>query len=109
MLAFSLHMLRAFGFEDFRLYLATRPEKSVGDESGGKRPLPPCRPRSRRPASPTKWTKAAGPFYGPKIDIKINDALGREWQCSTIQFDFNLPERFGMTYTAQDGTDQQPI
>lgn len=69
-----------------------------------------CRPAGRdgeeRP--PYEVDEGGGAFYGPKIDIKINDALGREWQCSTIQFDFNLPERFGMTYTAQDGTDQQP-
>ncbi|NLZ44704.1 MAG: threonine--tRNA ligase, partial [Clostridia bacterium] len=107
-LAFSLHILRAFGFEDFRLYLATRPEKSVGDDQRWEAATAALRAAVEKTGLPYEVDEGGGAFYGPKIDIKISDALGREWQCSTIQFDFNLPERFGMTYTAQDGTDQQP-
>jgi threonyl-tRNA synthetase len=107
-LAFSLHILRSFGFEDFRLYLATRPEKSVGDDERWEAATTALRAAMEKTGLPYEVDEGGGAFYGPKIDIKISDALGREWQCSTIQFDFNLPERFGMTYTAQDGTDQQP-
>ncbi len=107
-LAFSLHILRSFGFEDFRLYLATRPENSVGDEERWEAATAALQAAVEKTGLPYEVDEGGGAFYGPKIDIKISDALGREWQCSTIQFDFNLPERFGLTYTAQDGTDQQP-
>lgn len=107
-LAFSLHILRSFGFEDFRLYLATRPEKSVGDEERWEAATAALRAAMEKSGLPYEVDEGGGAFYGPKIDIKISDALGREWQCSTIQFDFNLPERFGMTYKGQDSADHQP-
>src|SRR5690554_4814740 len=107
-LAFSLHILRSFGFEDLRLYLATRPEKSVGDDQRWEAATAALRDAVEKTGLPYEVDEGGGAFYGPKIDIKISDALGREWQCSTIQFDFNNPERFDMTYKGRDSTDRQP-
>ncbi|MFN2269727.1 MAG: threonine--tRNA ligase [Anaerolineae bacterium] len=105
---FSLNMLKAFGFQDFAIYLATRPEKYVGiperwdqGEKALKRALD-------AHGLPYKMDEGGGAFYGPKIDIKVKDALGREWQTSTIQFDFNLPARFEMTYIGEDGLEHEP-
>jgi threonyl-tRNA synthetase len=105
---FSLNMLKAFGFQDFAIYLATRPEKYVGiperwdqGEKALKRALD-------AQGLPYKMDEGGGAFYGPKIDIKVKDALGREWQTSTIQFDFNLPARFEMTYIGEDGLEHEP-
>ncbi len=108
-LDFTFFVLRTFGFTEFEVYLSTRPEKAVG--------------------SPEHWAEATGAleaalkscgiayaidpgegvFYGPKIDIKIKDVLGRAWQCSTVQVDFNNPQRFGLAYTGEDGKPHQPI
>lgn len=108
-LAFSLHMLREFGFEDFKLYLATRPEeKSVGDDTMWAEATVALEESVKRANIDYDMDEGGGAFYGPKIDIKIKDALGREWQCSTIQFDFNLPERFDMTYVGSDGQKHRP-
>ncbi|MBS3791303.1 threonine--tRNA ligase [Candidatus Bipolaricaulota bacterium] len=104
----TFDILSAFGFEDYQIALSTKPEKSVGDE--------------------VKWDKATealkeaivdldldydveegeGAFYGPKIDVHLEDALGRLWQTTTVQFDFNLPERFDMTYMGSDGQEHRP-
>ena len=108
-LDFTFFMLKTFGFSEFEVYVSTRPDKAVG--------------------SPEKWAQATGAleaalkgrgvayqidpgegvFYGPKIDIKIKDVLGRAWQCSTVQVDFNNPERFDLSYTGEDGKAHQPI
>lgn len=108
-LRFSLEMLRAFGFSEFKAYISTKPEKSVGDEKDWE-----LATRSLEKAVEAEKLEydvdaGGGAFYGPKIDLKIKDALGREWQLSTIQFDFNLPTRFDMTYTEKDGTEQRPF
>jgi len=108
-LAFSLFMLRSFGFEDFNLYLATRPaEKYVGGENNWKDATAALEASLKRAGLDYEVDEGGGAFYGPKIDIKIQDALGREWQCSTIQFDFNLPERFDITYVGPDGQKHRP-
>jgi len=107
-LAFCLHMLKAFGFSDFRLYLATRPEESVGEEERWQAATTALEEAIKKTGLPYEVDEGGGAFYGPKIDLKIKDALGREWQCSTIQFDFNEPERFGLTYKGADGADHQP-
>ncbi len=107
-LAFCLKILRAFGFSDFKLYLATRPEKSVGTEERWEAATAALRAAIEKAGLPFDVDEGGGAFYGPKIDLKIKDALGREWQCSTIQFDFNEPERFGLTYKGADGQDHQP-
>ena len=108
-LAFCLYMLRSFGFQNFKVYLATRPkEKSVGDESAWNDATIALEESVKRAAIKYEVDEGGGAFYGPKIDIKIMDALGREWQCSTIQFDFNLPERFDISYIDKDGKKHQP-
>ena len=108
-LEFSLFMLRSFGFQDFKVYLATRPVgKSVGDDSMWEAATVALRDAVKRTGISFEIDEGGGAFYGPKIDIKIKDALGRQWQCSTIQFDFNLPDRFDMTYTGSDGKKHRP-
>jgi threonyl-tRNA synthetase len=108
-LRFSLHMLRTFGFDDIRAYLATRPQKSVGDEESWNRALDSLRKAIEKEGLEYEMDEGGGAFYGPKIDLKITDALKREWQLSTIQFDFNLPERFDMTFVDSDGKEKRPF
>jgi threonyl-tRNA synthetase len=108
-LGFCLHILRSFGFTDFHAYLSTRdPQKSAGDPAQWEAPTEALRAALERAGIPYAVDEGGAAFYGPKIDIKIKDALRREWQLSTIQFDFNLPERFNMTYIGEDGQEHQP-
>jgi threonyl-tRNA synthetase len=101
-------MLEAFGFS-FTAYLATRPDKAIGDEMIWERALVALREGALKAGIELELDEGGGAFYGPKIDFKVKDAMGREWQQSTVQCDFNLPERFDLTYTAADGTRQRPI
>jgi threonyl-tRNA synthetase len=105
---FCLYILRSFGFENFQAYLSTRPEKYVGEPAQWDAAENALRAALERAELPYEVDHGGGVFYGPKIDLKIQDALGREWQCSTIQFDFNLPERFELEYVAQDGQPHRP-
>jgi threonyl-tRNA synthetase len=107
-LGFCLNMLRAFGFEDFQAYLSTRPEKFVGDTSAWDHAEAVLSAALEQAGLPSEVDAGGGAFYGPKIDIKVKDALGREWQLSTIQFDFNLPERFDIHYVGEDGAQHRP-
>lgn len=109
-LNFCLHILRNFGFTDFQAYLSTRPEgdKAVGEVEHWQAAEAALEAALKRADIPYKIDPGGGAFYGPKIDIKIKDALEREWQLSTIQFDFNLPERFDMTYIGEDGEAHRP-
>jgi threonyl-tRNA synthetase len=107
-LRFSLELWHAFGFYDIKAYLATRPEKSVGEEARWEQAKDSLRKALDTEGVPYEVDEGGGAFYGPKIDLKIKDALGREWQMTTIQFDFNEPERFGMTYVGEDGQQHQP-
>lgn len=107
-LDFSLHVLRSFGFNDFHAYLSTRPEKSVGEPERWQAAEAALEASLRRAGIDYDVDAGGGAFYGPKIDLKIKDAIGREWQLSTIQFDFNLPERFDMTYIGEDGQAHRP-
>ena len=107
-LRFSLHMWHAFGFDDYKIYLATRPEKAIGTEEQWTQAAEALRKVLEEQGLSYEVDEGGGAFYGPKIDIKINDALGREWQMTTIQFDFNLPERFDMVYTGADGQEHRP-
>jgi threonyl-tRNA synthetase len=107
-LSFSLHILRSFGFKEINAYLSTRPEKAVGEPERWREAEAALEASLKRSGMPYEVDEGGGAFYGPKIDLKINDALGREWQLSTIQFDFNLPERFDMTYIAEDGQAYRP-
>ena len=108
-LRFSLRIWKAFGFEDIKAYLATKPEKSVGDDASWEKATASLKAAAARENLPLVIDEGGGAFYGPKIDLKIRDALGREWQMTTIQFDFNEPERFGMTYVASDNTQKRPF
>ncbi len=108
-LQFSLKLLRAFGFDDFQAYLSTRnPEKAAGAEEQWVAPTEALRQALERAAVPYQVDEGEATFYGPKIDIKVRDALGREWQLSTIQFDFYLPERFNLVFMGEDGQEHQP-
>jgi len=107
-LGFCLDLLRAFGFTEFETYLSTRPEKSVGPPTQWTSAEAALRGALDRAGLPYEVDDGGGAFYGPKIDLKIRDALGRSWQCSTIQFDFNLPERFDVTYVGEDGREHRP-
>ncbi|MFC1949644.1 threonine--tRNA ligase [Chloroflexota bacterium] len=105
---FSIQMWQAFGFEKYKVYLSTRPEKSIGTEEQWHQAEEALRKVLDEQGVTYEVDKGGGAFYGPKIDIKIEDAIGREWQMTTIQFDFNLPERFDMVYTGKDGHEHRP-
>ncbi|MFQ5944340.1 MAG: threonine--tRNA ligase [Anaerolineales bacterium] len=108
-LDFSLHILRSFGFDDILAYLATRnPKKAAGDPQQWEAPTQALKDSLDRSGIPYEIDEAEATFYGPKIDLKVEDSLGREWQLSTIQFDFFLPERFGLTFVGEDGQEHQP-
>jgi threonyl-tRNA synthetase len=103
-----LNILRAFGFDDFKAYLSTQPEKAVGEAAQWRTAEAALEASLKRANLPYEIDAGGGAFYGPKIDLKLRDALGREWQLSTIQFDFNLPERFDITYVGEDGQLHRP-
>lgn len=108
-LDFSLNILRAFGFKDFQAYLSTRnPDKAAGSPEQWVAPTEALRNSLQRAGIPYQVDEGEATFYGPKIDIKVKDALEREWQLSTIQFDFTLPERFDLTYIGDDGQEHRP-
>jgi len=107
-LRFSLQIWNVFGFKEIKAYLATKPAESVGEQSKWDAALESLRNAINAEGLPYEIDEGGGAFYGPKIDIKIKDALGREWQMSTIQFDFNEPERFNMTFVDTDGQHKRP-
>lgn len=107
-LEFSLYVLRSMGLKDFKAYLATRPQKFVGEPAAWDKASEALRRAIEAHNLPYEVDEGGGAFYGPKIDLKVNDALDREWQLSTIQFDFNLPQRFGLEYMAEDGQPHRP-
>jgi threonyl-tRNA synthetase len=107
-LEFSLYVLRSMGLADFKAYLSTRPEKYVGDPPDWDMATEALRRAIETHQLPYEVDEGGGAFYGPKIDLKVLDALGREWQLSTVQFDFNLPERFGLEYIGEDGQPHRP-
>jgi threonyl-tRNA synthetase len=105
----AIRLLKAFGFENYQVYLATRPEKYVGKLEDWDKAEKALEEALKSSGLPYQIDEGEGVFYGPKIDIKIKDAIGRLWQCTTIQLDFNLPERFDLTYVGQDGSFQRPF
>jgi len=107
-LRFSLNLWKVFGFTDIKAYLATKPAESVGEQSRWDAALESLRKAIEAEGLEYELDEGGGAFYGPKIDLKIKDALGREWQMTTIQFDFNEPERFGMTFVDADGQHKRP-
>ncbi len=106
---FTIYMLESFGFSEYDVYLSTRPEKYVGSTEDWDDATDSLRNALESKKMDYKIDPGEGVFYGPKIDIKIKDMLGRSWQCSTIQVDFNLPERFDIKYIAEDGTNHRPF
>jgi len=106
---FAVMMWKAFGFEDLKFYLSTKPEKSVGSDELWAKAEDSLRKALEAENIEYETDAGGGAFYGPKIDIKVNDALKREWQMSTIQFDFNMSERFDMTYIGEDGQEHRPF
>ena len=102
-------ILSTFDFRSYEINLSTRPEKSIGEDAVWELATQGLIEALDRKGWAYKLDEGGGAFYGPKIDLKIEDAIGRMWQCSTIQLDFNLPERFGLEYVAADGTRQRPI
>mgnify|MGYP001444501997 CR=1 FL=1 len=110
LLDFVLSVLRAFGFEDFQAKLSTRPpEKSVGEDELWDEATEGLRAALDRSGLDYITDEGGGAFYGPKIDVDVKDAIGRAWQLSTIQLDFNLPERFDLEYVASDGERKRPV
>jgi threonyl-tRNA synthetase len=106
---FALDILDLFGFEDVRLFLSTRPESFMGEIALWDRAETSIRSVLEATGRAFEVDEGGGAFYGPKIDLKIRDALGREWQCGTFQLDLQLPQRFELEYVAQDGTRQRPV
>jgi len=105
---FALRILGRFGFTDVTAYLSTRPEKAVGLPERWDQATRSLENALKAESIHYEVDEGGGAFYGPKIDLKIRDALGRPWQLSTVQFDFNLPERFNLTYIGEDGKEHQP-
>ena len=102
-------ILSTFDFRSYEINLSTRPAKSIGEDAVWELATNGLIGALERKGWAYKVDEGGGAFYGPKIDLKIEDAIGRMWQCSTIQLDFNLPERFQLEYVAADGSRQRPI
>ncbi|HXJ20057.1 MAG TPA: threonine--tRNA ligase [Polyangia bacterium] len=106
---FALAILDLFGFKDIKLFLSTRPESFMGEPALWDRAEAEIRGVLEATGRPFEVDQGGGAFYGPKIDLKIRDALGRDWQCGTFQLDLQLPQAFKLEYVAQDGTRQRPV
>ena len=109
LLKYGLKILKTFGFKEYEIYLSTRPEKYAGTEKSWEKATNSLKYVLEKLKLKYQIDPGGGVFYGPKIDIKIKDSLGRPWQCTTIQVDFNLPERFDITYINQKGKKERPI
>ena len=106
---FVIDTLNVFGFEDFSVEISTRPTKSIGNDADWAAAEAALVNALKKKYLAYTINEGEGAFYGPKIDIKLKDALKREWQCATIQCDFALPEKFNLTYVGQDGKEYRPI
>ena len=104
----TLFLMSSFGFSDYDVMLSTRPEKAVGEDDQWELATESLRATLVERGIEYQIDEGGGAFYGPKIDIHIRDAIGRLWQITTVQFDFNLPERFGLTYIGEDGKEHRP-
>jgi threonyl-tRNA synthetase len=105
----TVSTLKTFGFHEYEVYVSTRPEKAVGSPENWEKATAALESSLKKQGIAYAIDPGEGVFYGPKIDLKIKDVLGRSWQCTTIQVDFNLPERFGLVFTGEDGKEHQPI
>ncbi|MFO1519251.1 MAG: threonine--tRNA ligase [bacterium] len=104
-----MYFMKTFGFNDYEIYLSTRPEKYVGSDLHWEVATESLKGALEKKGFKYQIDPGEGVFYGPKIDLKIKDILGRSWQCSTVQVDFNLPERFKVEYVGEDGAKHQSI
>lgn len=104
----TFHLLRSFGMDEYEVMLSTRPEKAVGESERWELATTSLRRTLEARKIDYGVDDGGGAFYGPKIDVHIRDAIGRLWQCTTVQFDFNLPERFGLSYVGDDGQERRP-
>ncbi len=109
LLDFSISMLRILGFEKYQIFLSTRPDKFIGEEENWEKAQEALKHALEKQNLEFEVDKGGGAFYGPKIDLKIRDVMGRPHQCTTIQFDFNIPERFDLTFVDSDGSYHRPI
>ncbi|MFQ6002828.1 MAG: threonine--tRNA ligase [Candidatus Zixiibacteriota bacterium] len=109
LLHFTFYMLKSFGFDQYDIYLSTRPEKAIGETEEWDKATTALRISLEKRRLDFEVDEGGGAFYGPKIDIKIKDLLGRPWQCTTIQFDFNLAHRFDLAFVGQDGKEHRPF
>ncbi len=101
--------LKAFGFSDYEIFVSTRPEKFVGSEDDWVKATDALKSALNNKGLAFSVDDGGGAFYGPKIDLKINDVIGRSWQCSTVQVDFNLPKRFDLNYISRNNDRLQPV
>jgi threonyl-tRNA synthetase len=108
-LSFALQILQTFGFEEYDIYLSTRPTKYIGSEKNWDLATDALKKSLESAKIKYLIDEEGGVFYGPKIDIKIKDSIGRAWQCTTIQVDFNLPEKFDMFFINSQGEKERPI
>lgn len=108
-LDFVMFFMNTFGFKDFEIFLSTRPEKYVGSDENWDLATQSLKAALEKKGFAYQIDPGEGVFYGPKIDLKIKDVLGRSWQCSTVQVDFNLPERFNIEYVSEDSSRKRPI
>jgi threonyl-tRNA synthetase len=106
---FAFDIMNLFAFQDVKLVLSTRPEKFMGDPAAWDRAEAALKRVLDATGKPFDTDVGGGAFYGPKIDLKIKDAIGREWQCGTFQLDFQLPQRFALEYVAADGQRHRPV
>ena len=104
----TFYLLEAFGFDDFTMNLSTKPGKAVGSDEQWELAQNSLKKTLDARGLEYEVEEGGGAFYGPKIDVNIRDAIGRSWQCTTVQFDFNLPQRFGLSYIGEDGNSHQP-
>lgn len=109
MIDYVFDVMNDFGFQDINIELSTKPEKYIGSDEDWETATNSLEDALKDKRLDYEINEGDGAFYGPKIDIKLRDALGREWQCATIQCDFSLPKRFEISYVAEDGQPKQPI
>lgn len=109
LLDFSTSMLKTLGFEKYQIFLSTRPDKSIGEEQNWEKATDALKQALEKQNLSFEIDEGGGAFYGPKIDLKIEDVMGRPHQCTTIQFDFNIPERFDLSFVDSDGSFHRPI
>jgi len=105
----TIAFLKAFGFSDYEIFVSTRPEKFVGSEDDWVKATDALKAALKDKGLAFSVDDGGGAFYGPKIDLKINDVIGRSWQCSTVQVDFNLPKRFDLNYISRNNDRLQPV